>query len=97
MKPQVLLAAILGGATGVATFMVTGVGLVATPSPGSIFAYMAVTPPGNFFGTLLGILLSAVVSFVVAWFLLRISKSDETAEDLDAAKQKSAEMKAGGK
>ncbi len=97
MKPQVLLAAILGGATGVATFMVTGVGLVATPSPGSIFAYMAVTPPGNFFGTLLGILLSAVVSFVVAWFLLRISKSDETAEDLEAAKQKSAEMKAGGK
>ena len=35
--------------------MVTGAGLVATPSPGSIFAYMAVTPKGGYFGVLLGI------------------------------------------
>ncbi len=45
LKPQVVLGAIVGGAVGVATFMVTGVGLVATPSPGSIFAYLAVTLP----------------------------------------------------
>ena len=43
---------IAGGAAGVATFMVTGAGLVATPSPGSIFAYMAVTPKGGCFGVL---------------------------------------------
>ena len=93
MKPQVVLGAILGGATGVATFLATGVGLVATPSPGSIFAYMAVTPPGNHFGVLLGILLSAAVSFVVSWFLLRLSKSDEGEADLAAAQAKSKEMK----
>jgi PTS system mannitol-specific IIC component len=93
MKPQVVLAAILGGATGVATFVATGVGLVATPSPGSIFAYMAVTPPGNHFGVLLGILLSAAVSFVVAWFLLRIAKSDDSEGDLAAAQAKSKAMK----
>ena len=94
LKPLVVLAAIAGGATGVATFLVTGVGLVATPSPGSIFAYMAMTPPGNHFGVLLGILLSAAVSFVVAFFILKASKSDDAA-DLDAAKAKSAAMKSG--
>jgi len=93
MKPILVLAAIAGGATGVATFVATGVGLVATPSPGSIFAYMAVTPPGNHFGVLLGILLSAAVSFVVAWFLLRIAKSDDTEGDLAAAQAKSKAMK----
>ncbi|WP_397428164.1 PTS transporter subunit EIIC [Pontimonas sp.] len=97
MKPQVILAAILGGATGVATFMVTGVGLVATPSPGSIFAYLAVTPQGDHLGVLLGIVLSAAVSFVVAWFLLRLSKSDASDADFEEAKAKSAAMKTGGK
>lgn len=96
MKPQVLLAAILGGATGVATFMVTGVGLVATPSPGSIFAYLAVTPQGDHLGVLFGIVLSAAVSFVVAWFLLRLSKSDASDADFEEAKAKSAAMKTGG-
>ena len=94
LKPIVVLAAIAGGATGVATFVATGVGLVATPSPGSIFAYMAMTPPGNHFGVLLGILLSATVSFVVAFFILKASKSEDAA-DLDAAKAKSASMKSG--
>jgi len=71
LRPILVLAAIAGGATGVATFLVTGVGLVATPSPGSIFAYLAVTPPGNHFGVLLGILLSATVSFLVAFVILK--------------------------
>jgi mannitol PTS system EIICBA or EIICB component len=92
MKPQMILAAIAGGATGVLTFLVTGVGLVATPSPGSIFAYMAVTPRGNFFGVLLGIALSAAVSFVVGAALLRFSK-DEEEVDLDEAAAQSAANK----
>jgi PTS system mannitol-specific IIC component len=95
MRPLVVVAAILGGATGVATFMVTGVGLVATPSPGSIFAYMAVTPPGNHLGVLLGIALSAAVSFVVGWFILRLSKVDATEADFEAAKKRTKDLKAG--
>jgi PTS system mannitol-specific IIC component len=94
MKPQLLAAVILGGATGVATFALTGVGLAATPSPGSIFAYLAVTPPGNHLGVLLGILLSATVSFLVAWVLLKASK-DSTADDLADAQAKSKAMKTG--
>jgi PTS system mannitol-specific IIC component len=95
LKPQVVLGAIVGGAVGVATFMVTGVGLVATPSPGSIFAYLAVTPPGNHLGVLLGIVLSAAASFVVSWFILKLSKVDSTEEEFEAAQQRSKEMKAG--
>ncbi|MFM7014443.1 MAG: PTS transporter subunit EIIC [Actinomycetota bacterium] len=94
LKPKMIVAAIAGGATGVATFMVTGVGLVATPSPGSIFAYMAVTPPTDYVGVLLGILLSAAASFAVGWVLLKTGKQDDAA-DLDAAKAKSKAMKNG--
>ena len=94
MKPQVVLGVIAGGAVGVATFMVTGVGLVATPSPGSIFAYMAVTPQGNFLGVLLGIALSATASFLVSWVILKLSKVDSTKAEFDAARDRSKEMKA---
>jgi mannitol PTS system EIICBA or EIICB component len=93
MKPQLILAAIAGGATGVMTFLITGVGLVATPSPGSIFAYLAVTPRGNHFGVLLGIALSAAVSFLVATALLRLSRDQNTAADLAAANEQSAANK----
>jgi len=80
MKPRLILAMIAGGASGVLTFIVTGAGLVATPSPGSIFAYMAVTPKGGHFGVLLGIAVAAGVTFGVASLLLgfgRLEKDDE--------------------
>ncbi|HEX4818348.1 MAG TPA: PTS transporter subunit EIIC [Nonomuraea sp.] len=51
MKPHLIVAVIAGGAAGVFAFMVTGAGLVATPSPGSIFAYLAVTPRGGWLGS----------------------------------------------
>ena len=47
MKPRLILAMIAGGASGVLIFLATDAGLVATPSPGSIFAYLAVTPRGG--------------------------------------------------
>jgi len=81
MKPRLILAMICGGAAGVGTFMVTGAGLVATPSPGSIFAYIAETPRGGYFGVLLGVLVAAAVTFVVAGMLLgfgRLEPAEET-------------------
>jgi PTS system mannitol-specific IIC component len=70
MKPSMVLAAICGGAAGIVTFMATGAGLVATPSPGSIFAYLAETPRGGYLGVLTGIVIAAGVSFVVGSVLL---------------------------
>ncbi|WP_248960224.1 PTS mannitol transporter subunit IICB [Sphaerisporangium perillae] len=76
MKPRLILAVIAGGASGVLVFMVTGAGLVATPSPGSIFAYLAVTPKGGWFGVIAGILIAAAVSFVVASALLGFGRAN---------------------
>jgi PTS system mannitol-specific IIC component len=82
MKPQLIVAAIAGGAAGVGTFLITDAGLVATPSPGSIFAYLAVTPSGfaSYFGVLLGITIAAAVSFVTAVGILKMSKAEEVLE-----------------
>ncbi|MCG8502545.1 MAG: mannitol-specific PTS transporter subunit IIC, partial [Firmicutes bacterium] len=66
MKPILLVAAIAGGASGVLTFGILGAGLVATPAPGSIFAYLAMTPRGNLIPVLLGIIISTAVAFFVA-------------------------------
>ena len=83
MKPTMLRAAICGGAAGIATFMVTGVGLVATPSPGSIFAYLTNTPRGDYAGVLAGIVVAAGVSFVVGSMLMgfgRFSRDEQEGE-----------------
>lgn len=77
MKPRLILAAIAGGFSGLLTATVTGAGLVATPSPGSIFAYLAVTPKGGYFGVLASIVVAAGVSFLVASLLLKTDKSEE--------------------
>ncbi|GIH45431.1 PTS system, mannitol-specific IIC component [Microbispora rosea] len=76
MKPRLILAVIAGGASGVLTFLVTGAGLVATPSPGSIFAYMAVTPKGGWFGVIAGIVIATAVSFAVAAALLGFGRAN---------------------
>ncbi|MEW2385447.1 PTS mannitol transporter subunit IICB [Micromonospora sp. NPDC047707] len=81
MKPRLILAMIAGGAAGVGTFMITGAGLVATPSPGSIFAYAAVTPRGGWFGVFLGVLIAAAVSFVVASALLGFGRLKDDQPD----------------
>ena len=64
-RPKLVLAAMAGGASGVFTFVVTGAGTTATPSPGSIFAVLALTPKNGFVGVIAGVVIAAVVSFVV--------------------------------
>jgi PTS system mannitol-specific IIC component len=89
MKPRLILAAIAGGAAGVLTFLITRAGLVATPSPGSIFAIMAVTPRGGWFAVLLGVVVSTAVSFGVSGVLMGFGRNerevaDEVAESMYA-------------
>ena len=81
MNPRLILAAIVGGASGVFTAVITGAGLVATPAPGSIFAYMAVTPRDGFIGVLLAVLVAASVSFAVASMLLGFGRAEEPVEN----------------
>ncbi len=85
MKPRMILAAIAGGASGILVFLATGAGLVATPSPGSIFAYAAETPPGSYFGVFAGVLVAAAVSFTVGSALLGFGKLAEPKVETSAA------------
>jgi mannitol PTS system EIICBA or EIICB component len=78
--PRLILAAIAGGAAGVFVFSITGAGLIASPSPGSIFAILAVTPKGGYFGVIAGIAISAAVSFVIAALLMKFGRGNKEAE-----------------
>ena len=81
MKPRLILATILGGAAGIVVFLITGAGLVATPSPGSIFAYAAVTPKGGWFGVFTGVFVAALVSFGVGSALLGFGRLESTEDE----------------
>lgn len=93
MKPRTLIGVIAGGMAGVFTNMALGNGLVATPSPGSVFAYMAVTPPGGQLKVLFAIAVATAVSFFVCAALLRTQKHVEDMDDLETAKATSKAMK----
>lgn len=92
MKPILLLAVIAGGMSGVFTFNILGAGLVASPSPGSIIALMAMAPKGGLLPVLAGVAVATVVSFLVASFFLKTSKTDFEG-DLDAAKAQVKDIK----
>ncbi|GAB4580536.1 MAG: hypothetical protein Fur0022_32780 [Anaerolineales bacterium] len=80
--PIMILAMIAGGLAADLWFVISGAGLVATPSPGSIFAYLAVIPPGQHFQVLTGVAIGALTSFLVGAFILRINpvRAEETDE-----------------
>ncbi|WP_079707934.1 PTS mannitol transporter subunit IICB [Paraliobacillus ryukyuensis] len=92
MKPTLILAAIGGGASGVLTFSLLNAGLTASPSPGSIIALMAMTPRGNYFAVILGVIIATVVSFLIASLILKTSKRKDE-EDISEAADKMEEMK----
>ncbi|QDS37163.1 PTS mannitol transporter subunit IICB [Brevibacillus brevis] len=92
MNLRLILAAIGGGMAGVFTFTLLGAGLVAPPSPGSIFALIAMAPRGGLLPVLAGVLAATVVSFLIASALLKMSaKTDE--DELEKATEKMQEMK----
>ncbi len=84
-RPKLILAAIAGGAMGVLTFVITGAGTTATPSPGSIIAVLAVTPKGSYVGVILGVVVAAAVSFFVGSALFGFGRLErEPEEELNA-------------
>jgi PTS system mannitol-specific IIC component len=100
MKPILVIAAIVGGATGVLWEVIWGLGLVGPASPGSVIAWALVSPPDNLALNLIGIVLAAAVTFVVGALLLGFGRKESAVDaelDLEAAKEKSAENKAAAK
>ncbi|MGO4500181.1 PTS mannitol transporter subunit IICB [Paenibacillus sp. 2RAB27] len=92
MNPRLILAVIAGGVTGTFTFSLFNAGLVAPPSPGSIFAYIAMAPKGGMLQIFTGVITSTIVSFAVGALLLKTSKQTES-EDLEQATARMKEMK----
>ena len=86
-NPLLLLAPIVGSAAGILVFTIFNVGLVATPSPGSVLAILALAPKGEMLGILLGIVASTAASlFVAAPFVKKAAKSmneDKVVETVD--------------
>lgn len=96
MNPIMIIAMILGNGAGTLVFSLLNVGLVAGPSPGSIFSYIILTPKGDYLGMLLGVAVAAAVSFVIASIILKFSK-DTSDEELAASVERSKNMKQEGK
>ena len=87
MQPKLIFAVIAGGATGILTFVLTGAALVATPSPGSVFALLIMAPKGSAIPVFLGIVFSTVVTFLIASILMD-RKVEQDEHSLNTAQEK---------
>ncbi|MEY9952036.1 PTS mannitol transporter subunit IICB [Leifsonia sp. EB34] len=89
MKPMIVIAAILGGMTGIAINVTFNSGLRAPASPGSIIAVLIQSPASSIVGVTLSVIGAATVSFIVASIILRASRKRDLASgnagDLHAA------------
>jgi mannitol PTS system EIICBA or EIICB component len=81
MNPALIISVIAGGAAGAFTFSVLGAGLVATPSPGSIFALVAMSPKGGIIQVLSGVIVAIIVSFIIAVPLVKRAAKNEEKND----------------
>ncbi len=89
MNPKVIIAPIVGNMCAIAWFSFTGTGLTSAASPGSIIAFLSMTPPEFLITNIIGVAIAAGVSFVIAVPLVR----SMAAADLDAASEQMREMK----
>lgn len=98
MKPLTLIAMIAGGMSGTFVFNLLDGGLVAGPSPGSIFAYLALTPKGSFIATIAGVSIGTLVSFIITSFILKLEKNsgEETESDFADSAKAVKQMKSEG-
>ena len=70
-KPLLLIALIAGSAASLLFFSLTGSGLVAPASPGSIISVLAMAPKGETLTILCGVLIAAAVSLAIAVPIVR--------------------------
>ncbi|MDT3424890.1 PTS system mannitol-specific IIC component [Paenibacillus forsythiae] len=96
MNPRLILAVIGGGVAGTFTFQLLGAGLSASSSPGSIFAYIAMTPKSGYLSMFAGVIAAAAVSFFMASLLLKTVKQSTEEVGLEEAAAKLKGMKTAG-
>lgn len=93
MNPMVIIAPIVGNVCAIFFYSITGCGLVGASSPGSIIAFMSMSPRPQMLLTLLGVVIAAGVSFVIASPIIKMSG----VKSLEEAQAQTASMKAQSK
>jgi PTS system mannitol-specific IIC component len=88
--PIMIVAMWAGGILADLWFVIFNAGLVATPAPGSIFAYLAVIPRGEHFAVLGGVVVGIAGSFLAGSLILRLFPVRASAEE----EQEAAELEA---
>ena len=89
MNPKVIIAPIVGNMCAIAWFSFTGAGLTSAASPGSIIAFLSMTPPEYMITNIIGVVIAAGVSFLIASPIVRSA----SAGDIDKATEQMREMK----
>ena len=93
MNPVIIIAPIAASIVTIFYYSIMGAGLVGPASPGSIIAFLAVAPKGETLRVLIGVVLAAVVSFVVASPIVKLSGNKNLDEATDKMKNMKAEAK----
>ncbi len=96
MNPVVILGPIVGNICAIAFYTFTNCGLVGPASPGSIIAFLAVSPKNQVITVLLGVAIAAVVSFFISSFIIKATEG-KAGKSLEEAKSQKDAMKAESK
>jgi len=95
MNPIVILAPIVGNICSIAFFTLTDCGLKAPSSPGSIIAFLSMTPKDKMLFTVIGVAIAAGVSFLIAMPIIKFT--DGKKGSLSDAQGQMQQMKAEAK
>lgn len=93
MKPVLILSTMVGWMCSNLYFNLVHAGLVAYPSPGSLISYLLMCPPGEHIKIIIGLLIGAGVSFIIAAPLLRADKKVYTEDNLASSIELMKELK----
>ena len=93
MNPLVIVGPIAGNICAILFYSITKAGLVGPSAPGSIIAFMSMSPKSSIVITALGVLIAATVSFLVSSPIVKMAGS----KSLEDAQKKTSDMKATSK
>ena len=93
MNPLVIVGPIAGNICAILFYSITKAGLVGPSAPGSIIAFMSMSPKSSIVITALGVLIAAAVSFLVSSPIVKMAGS----KSLEDAQKKTSDMKAESK
>lgn len=93
MNPIVIIAPIVGNFCAILFFSITGAGLLGPAAPGSIIAFLMMTPRDSMLTSIIGVIIAAGVSFVIASPIVKMSG----AKNLEESQSQMASMKAQSK